>query len=233
MINASSSEPSYRPRRMRFDVLVTVGGKVMFVALGALTTVLIARHLGPRGQGAFAVSFNLILILVQLGSSGLSVAVPTFVARDSRAIGAVIANSLLLALVGGGLLVGATTLMRVIAPGVLPGLTWTELLVTLAALPAALAVMFMQAVFQGQGRMVAFGALDTLQASLTLAGVAVAIAAFHANLLGVLVVLAAARYLLLMIALPTLWRDTVRPRGPGMHYSLRCWRSAHACTRSA
>lgn len=214
MLNESSSGPSHRPRRMRFDVLVTVGGKVIFVALGALTTVLIARHLGPRGQGAFAVSFNLILILVQLGSSGLSVAVPTLVARDSRTIGAVIANSLLLAVAGGGLLVGCTLLVRVSAPGVLPGLSWAELLVTLAALPAALAVMFMQAVFQGQGRMVAFGAVDMLQASITLAGVAVAIAAFHTTLLGLLVVLAAARYLLLIIALPTLWGEVFPPPRP-------------------
>jgi O-antigen/teichoic acid export membrane protein len=77
----SSAPRSYRTRRMRFDVFVTVGGKVLFVALGALTTVLIARHLGPTGQGVFAVSFNLTLILVQLGSSGLSVAAPTLVAR--------------------------------------------------------------------------------------------------------------------------------------------------------
>ncbi|MFI5003733.1 MAG: oligosaccharide flippase family protein [Solirubrobacterales bacterium] len=199
---------------MRFDVLVTVGGKALFVALGGLTTVLIARHLGPTGQGVFAVSFNLTLILVQLGSSGLSVAAPTLVARDSRLTGAIITNSLLLALGGGLLLIAGSLLVKAIAPGALPGLTWTELGITLAALPAALATMFMQAVLQGQGRMVAFGAIDVAQATITLAGLLVAILAFDVGLVGVLLVIAVTRYLLLLIALTMLRREAFPPAPP-------------------
>ncbi len=211
---SSAATPRYRARHMRFDVLVTVGGKTLFVALGALTTVLIARRLGPTGQGVFAVSFNLTLILTQLGSSGLSVATPTLVARDSRLTGAIITNSLLLALGGGLLLVAGSLLLKALTPGALPGLTWTELGITLAALPAALAAMFMQAVLQGQGRMVAFGAIDVAQATITLAGLLVAIAAFDAGIVGVLLVIAVTRYLLLPIALVMLRREAFPPARP-------------------
>jgi O-antigen/teichoic acid export membrane protein len=199
---------------MRFDVLVTVGGKVLFVALGGLTTVLIARHLGPTGQGVFAVSFNLTLILVQLGSSGLSVAAPTLVARDNRLTGAIITNSLLMALGGGLLLVAGSLLLKALAPAALAGLTWAELGITLAAVPAALSVMFMQAVLQGQGRALAFGAIDVAQATITLTGVLVAIIAFDAGIVGVLLAIAVTRYLLLLIALVMVRREAFPPHRP-------------------
>ncbi len=212
--SSSADPPRYRPRRMRFDVLVTVGGKVLFVVLSALATILIARHLGVTGQGVFAVSFSLTLILVQLGSSGLGVAAPTLVARDGRLAGAIITNSLLLALSGGLILVMGSLLLKALAPGALPGLTWLELGITLAALPAALAVMFLQAVLQGQGRMVAFGTIDVSQATLTLAGVVLAIAVFDAGVAGVILVIAITRYLLLLIALVMLRREAFPPAPP-------------------
>jgi O-antigen/teichoic acid export membrane protein len=206
--------PRYNARPMRFDVLVTVGGKALFVGFSALATVLIARYLGPTGQGVFAVSFNLTLILTQLGSAGLSVAVPTLVARDGRSAGAIITNSLLLALGGGALLMAVVLLLRTVAPGLLPGLTWAELCVTIAALPGALAVMFMQAVLQGQGRMVAFSAIDISQGFITLVGLGIAIAVFEVGILGVLAVIGVTRYLLLAIALLMLRREALPPVGP-------------------
>jgi O-antigen/teichoic acid export membrane protein len=213
--------PARRPvRRMRADILVTVAGKGVFVVLGALATVLVARHLGPTGQGVFAVSFNLTLILVQLGSSGLGVAVPMHIARDSRLTSTIITNSLLVALVCGVLLVGGAILVKALAPGALSGLTWLELSITLAALPAALAVMFMQLVLQGQGRMVAFAAIDISQATITLVGLVAAIALFDAGVVGVLVVLTTTRYLLLPMALLMLRREAL-PLAPPARALLR------------
>jgi O-antigen/teichoic acid export membrane protein len=119
-----------------------------------------------------------------------------------------------LALCGGLLLIAATVLLRSLAPGILPGLTWDELYITLAALPGALAVMFMQAVFQGQGRMVAFGAIDTLQATITLIGVAFVIDVFDAHIIGVLLVIAATRYVLLAFALAMLRHEAFPPSPP-------------------
>jgi O-antigen/teichoic acid export membrane protein len=212
--STAAGSPRYRARPMRFDVLVTVGGKGLFVILTALATVLIARQLGPTGQGIFAVSFNLTLILVQLGSSGLGVAAPTLVARESRLTGAIITNSLLLALGGGLALIAASLLLKAIFPGALPGFTWTELAITLAALPAALAVLFMQAVLQGQGRMVAFGAIDVAQATIILLGVLLAIVAFDTGILGVLLVITLTRYLLLGLALVMLRHEALPPARP-------------------
>lgn len=205
--------PRHAPRPMRFDVLVTVAGKGLFVALGAITTVLIARHLGPTGQGVFAVSFNLTLILVQLGSSGLSVATPTLVARDARLTSSIITNSLLLAGCGAILLAACALLLKALASDVLAGLNWINLAITLAALPAALATMFMQAVLQGQHRMPAFGLIDAAQASMTLCGVIVAIVAFAAGITGILAAITASRYVALLLALALLRAD-LSPTAP-------------------
>jgi O-antigen/teichoic acid export membrane protein len=200
--------------QLRFDVLVTVSAKLLYVGLGALTTVIIARYFGPSGQGVFAVAFNLTLILIQLGSSGLNVATSTIVARESRVTGAVLTNSLLLALGGGMVLVGGTLLLKGLAPNALAGLSWVNLAVTLVALPAALASMFMQSVLQGQGRMVAFAAIDVAQASVTLAGVAVAIGVLGAGITAVLAALALARYCSLAISLVLLRRELAHPAPP-------------------
>src|SRR5205814_185778 len=89
------------------------GGKAAFALLGAATTVVIARRLGPSGQGIFAVAFNLTLMLVQLGSAGMPVAGPVFVARGQHSRAVIIANSLLMAGVIGVLLAA----LPVRAPG--------------------------------------------------------------------------------------------------------------------
>jgi len=211
---SSLATPRYRERRMRFDILVTMGGKALYVALGALTSILIARHLGPMGQGVFAVSFNVILILVQLGSAGLNVATPTLVARDSALTRPIITNCLMLALCGGVLLIAGSMLLKTLSPGALPGLTWTELGITVVALPGALAAMFMQTVLQGQGRMVAFGAVDVSQAVITLAGLIVAITIFNVGIVGVLLVITATRYVVLAVAIAMLRREAFPPARP-------------------
>ena len=200
---------------MHTDVVVTIVGKVLFVSLGALTTILVARYLGPSGQGVFAVSFSLTLILVQLGSAGFGVAVPVQVAREPRLIHPIISSALALALGAGVLLIGASVLLKALEPETLHGLSWSELLITLAALPPALAVMYMQTVLQGQRRMVAFAAIDVSQATIMLTGLLIAIAVFDVGTLGVLAVLSLTRYALLPIALAMLRREAfplARPR---------------------
>lgn len=202
------------PGRLRFDVLVTVSAKLLYVGLGVITTVGIARYFGPTGQGVFAVAFNLTLILMQLGSSGLNIATPAIVARDSRVTGAVLTNSLLLALGGGMVLAGGALLLKGLAPNTLAGLSWLNLAITLVALPAGLASMFMQSVLQGQGRMTAFAAIDVTQASATLAGVGVAIVVLGAGITAVLAAIALARYCSLALSLVLLRRELAHPAPP-------------------
>ena len=60
--------------RLRTDVFLTFAGKGATLFLGLATAVVVARRLGPSGQGTFAVAYSLTLLLVQLGSLGLTTA---------------------------------------------------------------------------------------------------------------------------------------------------------------
>jgi O-antigen/teichoic acid export membrane protein len=206
------------PRTFGFDVVLTTGGKVLFVVCGALLTVLIARTLGPSGQGTFAVAYSLTLLLVQIGSIGLPIANPYFVARDPTARRAVVVHSLWIAVVVAAALTAAVVAIKAVEPDVLRGLSWTETAITLAALPAALATVYLQGVTLGQQRMVWYSLVEISQVGPSLVVLAVSIAVADPDLVDVLLIVAAGRYLSLLVAAYAVrgaFRDPATPR-PGL-----------------
>lgn len=186
--------PPAQPARLRTDVFVTFGGKAVTLVLGLLTAVVIARQLGPSGQGTFAVAYSLVLLLVQAGSLGITSANPYFAAREHDLLPRIVGNSLWLA---GGLglgLVAVGAAIKVVAPGSLEGLGWTPLVVTLVGIPGALAAYFLQSVMLGGGRMIAYNAVEAGQAAFTLAAVVVGFAAFNFDITAALAAIGIGRY---------------------------------------
>jgi O-antigen/teichoic acid export membrane protein len=202
-------EPDTPARTFGADVVLTTGGKVLFVVCGALMTVLIARYLGPEGQGTFAVAYSLTLLLTQVGSIGLPVANPYFAARDPSMQRALVRHSLMLALVVAVGLAVAVAVLKGVAPDVLRGLSWVQTLITLGALPAALATVYLQGIILGQQRMVAYNLVEVSQVGTSLIALALVFAVTSAGLNDVLIVLAGGRYVALGVALWSL-RGVVR-----------------------
>jgi O-antigen/teichoic acid export membrane protein len=180
--------------RLRTDVFLTFAGKGATLVLGVVTAAVIARRLGPSGQGIFAVAYILTLMLVQMGGLGLSTANSYFVARSPAQLPKIIANAFWLAAFLGLALGGVGVLIKLAAPDVIEGLGWTPLLVTLAGVPGGLAALFLQSVLLGKGRMVAYNAVEVGQAALTLTALVAGFALFDLRLTGTLAILAAGRY---------------------------------------
>jgi O-antigen/teichoic acid export membrane protein len=180
--------------RLRTDVFLTFAGKGATLLLGLATAVVIARQLGPSGQGTFAVAYSLALMLVQVGGLGLTTANPYFAARSPGQVPRIVANAIWFAGVLGVALAVLGAAIKVLAPGVLEGLGWTPLLVALAGIPGALAALFLQSVLLGEGRMVPYNAVEVVQAMLTLVALVVGFAFTDLGLTGVLAVLGAGRY---------------------------------------
>jgi O-antigen/teichoic acid export membrane protein len=201
-------------RSLRGDVLITFGGKAVFVLCVGLLTVIVARELGPSGQGVFATAFSLSLILVQLGSLGLPVSNPYFAARDEQAQRAIVMHSLWLAVLVAALLAAGAVAVRAVAPGALPGIGWLELALTLAAMPAALATLYLQGVLLGQQRMVAYNLVEVVQAVSSLVALLIALAVADVDIATVLLVLASGRYIAFVFALFALRHVLL---GPGAH----------------
>ena len=182
------------PPRLRTDVFWTFGGKAATLLFGLLIVVIVARELGPSGQGLFAVAYSLTLMLAQLGGLGQTTANPYFTAREPAQRASIVANSLWLAAGLGLLLIAVGLLLRAVAPATLEGLGWEPLFVTLVGVPGALAALFLQSVLLGESRMVAYNVIEAAQAVLTFAGLLVALYAFDGGLTGALAVLTAGRY---------------------------------------
>jgi O-antigen/teichoic acid export membrane protein len=193
-------EPAAPKRTFGFDVALSTGGRVLFVLCGALMTVLIARYLGPEGQGRFAVAYSLTLLLVQVGTLGLSVSNPYFAARRPESQRAIVLHSLWIAAVAAVCLAGAATAVRILAPGTLRGLSGAEIAITLGALPAALATVYLQGVLVGQQRMAWFSVVEVTQAGSSLIALVVAFAVASPGLDVVLIIVAGGRYLALLVA---------------------------------
>jgi O-antigen/teichoic acid export membrane protein len=198
---APEPEPEAPTRTFGVDVVLTTGGKVIFVLCGALMTVIIARQLGPGGQGTFAVAFSLTLLLVQVGSIGLPVSNPYFAAREVGAQRAIVLHSLWIAVVVGLGLAAATVLVKAAAPDLLRGLSWTQLAITVSALPAALATVYLQGVTLGQQRMAWFATVDITQVGTSLIAIVVVFLVAEPSLDVVLAIVAGGRYLALLVAL--------------------------------
>ena len=186
--------PVEQPARLRRDVILTFGGKIATLVLGLAIAVVIARQLGPDGQGIFAVAYSLTLLLVQFGGLGLTTANPYFAAREPALRPRLVANSLWLAGVLGALLVAVGLLLKVVAPGVVEGLDWTILAVTLAGVPASMAGVLLQSILLGEGRIVAYNAVEVGQVAVSLAALIVGYAFFDLGIVGTLAVLAVVRY---------------------------------------
>lgn len=208
------SEPARRSRSFGGDVVVTVGGKALFVVMGTLLTVVVARELGPTDQGTFAVTYSLALLLVQLGSVGLPIAIPYFAARDEAAQRAVALNALRLLIPISALLAGGVLLAKAGAPELLPGVGWVELGITLGALPASLGTLYLQSVLLGQQRMVAYSLAEVLQVAAALVGVVVVFAVRDASVAGVLAIVSAGRYLGFIASFAALRRTVFSQRIP-------------------
>jgi O-antigen/teichoic acid export membrane protein len=215
-VDADTVVPAARPpARLRTDVFLTFGGKAATLLLGLATAVVIARELGPAGQGLFAVAYSLTLMLVQFGGLGLTAANPYFVARDHSAIPRVVANSLWFAAALGVLLISIGVALKALVPDAVEGLDWAPLIVALAGVPAGLAALFLQSVLLGNGRMVAYNTIEVGQAALTLAALLVGLLAFDLRITGVLAVLSAARYAALAAYLAALGTG-LRPPDPAL-----------------
>ena len=193
-MSESTSPRDTEPARLRTDVFLTFAGKGMILLIGLATAIVVARRLGPSGQGLFAVAYTLTLMLVQVGGLGLTAANTFYAARSPAQIPKIIGNALWLAGLLGLALGCAGVLIKLTVPGVVEGLDWAPLLVTLAGVPGALAALFLQSVLLGEGRMVAYNGVEVTQAALTFAVLVAGFAFADLHLTGTLAILGLGRY---------------------------------------
>lgn len=137
----------------------TIATRVLLVAIGLATTILVARTLGPVGRGEYAVAVTIAAVAVQVGNLGLHTSSSWRVARDPGALNTLLANGLLMSIVVGAALAAGIWLatQTVLSPAPLPA---ELLLLSLASIPLGLIYLNMQNLLLGLRRVREFNLLE-------------------------------------------------------------------------
>jgi O-antigen/teichoic acid export membrane protein len=176
-------------RRLAHDALETAATEVAVLVIGLATGVVTARMLGPTHRGVFSlfgVFPTTLAVLVKLGVAQSNV---YFLRRERASPGAVLANSLALALAVGAATVGLVLLFQErILSTVLRGAEPIHLLVLLPLVPTTVLQSYLFAILQGQGLFRVFNRRSLGQAVATLLGMALVLGPLGLGLLGAMVV---------------------------------------------
>ncbi len=129
-------------------ILNTLSTRVLIIGFGFVTSVLIARTLGPEGRGMFAMAVTIGVLGVQLTNLGLHGANTYYVARDTNLLSALLGNSLIVSFTLGTIISLLAGLFFWIYPSLAP-IHGTLLLMALAWTPLGLAYLLFQSLLLG------------------------------------------------------------------------------------
>lgn len=186
-MNAPGAAESSR-LSMRSDVALMAFTRGFVVLMSVVQSVLVARALGPDGRGALAAVAGFAGVLVAVGGLGFSSANPYFLINNPAAHRAIVSNSLWIGGAGGVLLACVGLLVYALEPGVLPGLSMSEVVTALVTVPVMLCALFLHSVLLGQFRTRLYNGLAAAVAALPALALALGYLLLDLDVLGTLVV---------------------------------------------
>ena len=211
-----------RPSFQRFGrrAAETFVGLIAYSAANSLFYLLVARTLGPHGTGVVSVATMLATVLALLVFGLLDRASVYLGTRDPGARGALLANALLLATVGGTLLaVAAFVVLR--ALGVTFGASPRELAIVLASVPFGAGHRLILSLVLASGRSLAFNVVSALAPTILLVAAAAYFAVAGAGVTAAVVLFALTQAVVFGIAVATSGIRVARPSRELLLESLR------------
>lgn len=122
--------------------------RLLLVAVGLLTSVVISRILGPEGRGMYAVAFTFTALGIQFGCLGLSSSIIYFASRDPSTVPKLLGNTLMVCFGLGGIGVLLAWIIFFYFPHLSP-VHGPLLVIALLGIPFGLAYLLFQSVFLG------------------------------------------------------------------------------------
>jgi len=129
-------------------VAETIITRIMLIGIGLVTSIIVARILGPEGRGLYAVAVAIGAIGVQFGNLGLHASNTYSVARDKKLLPALLGNTIVVSFAFGGLGIALTWTTFFLWPQLAPvhGLL---LILSLVWVPFGLGYMLLQNLLLG------------------------------------------------------------------------------------
>jgi O-antigen/teichoic acid export membrane protein len=164
------------------NVIWTFGARLAMVVNSVLAGIIVARWLGADGVGKLAVINVSVITLVQLGSLGLPSANTYFIAKDTNQFRRASVNSLLFAIIGGGLLAFGLMVITSSRPNWF-GVVATDLFrIAAISIPFQLITLIGLNIFLAIGKIREFNLLDLVGQSFVLINSLLALLVLHAGL---------------------------------------------------
>jgi antigen flippase len=126
----------------------TLATRISMIVVGLVTSVLIARILGPEGRGLYAVATTIGAFGVQFGNLGLHSSNTYFVAKNRKLLSPLVGNTILMGLCFGGLLAVSAGAVFSLIPEIAP-LRGFLLPLALSWVPVGLIYILLQSLLIG------------------------------------------------------------------------------------
>ena len=173
---------------MRFvrDTIITFSATILGVILALISTVLVARVLGPEGKGGYTLLLLIPNMLGMAGNLGLAIANAYFGGSKKAGWSELVSNSLISGLVVGTALAGGfAAYYFAFHPHFLREIEWKWLVAALPMVPLDLLRTYFNHCLLGQKRIRAYNAMQVVPGLLSLVLVAIALG-LNGGVLGVL-----------------------------------------------
>ncbi len=194
-------------------VIETYSTQISLMAVGLITTVAVTRVLGPEGRGLYAVAMAIGVLGVQFGNFGLNSSNTFYVAHDQTLLPTLLANSLLVSTVIGGVGALAAGLFFYFEPQHAP-LHGPLLVLGLAWIPIGLAFLLTENLLLGLQQVRVFNKIEFMSKAFSLIFIGMVIFVRRVNPEYVFAANICGLTLSLIWALKALWRllpDVPRP----------------------
>jgi O-antigen/teichoic acid export membrane protein len=169
-------------RRFSTQVAWTLVARILMTINSVAAGIIVARWLGAERLGQLAVINVAVGTIVQLSSAGLPSANTYFIAQDRRHLAAAAINSLLFALIVGGLLALGLTMLASWRPGWFGFIPPRLIAIAAVSIPFQLITLIGLNIFLAVGRVERFNLLDLAGQSFVLINAVVAIVALKTGL---------------------------------------------------
>ena len=149
------------------QVLAMCITRISLIAIGLITTVVVARTLGPEGRGLYAVAMAIGAIGVQCGTLGLHTVNSYAAAKDRSSLPGLVGNSLAVAAMVGALAMTGTYIAVAIRPQIAP-LGGSLLFLALLWIPFGLAYTLVQCLLLGVNAVAVYNRAELANRTLAL-----------------------------------------------------------------
>jgi O-antigen/teichoic acid export membrane protein len=148
-------------------VAETFGTRILLIGIGLVTSVIVARCLGPEGRGLYAVAATIGAIGVQFGNLGLHASNTFYAARDRTLLPALLGNTVMVTLGFGGFIAVVAWIIFSQWPHLAP-IQKKLLSLSLAYIPFGIGYMLLQNLLLGIQKIRSYNIVEVINKTLVI-----------------------------------------------------------------